>query len=250
MTDLLAAAQRRPRDGGGRIAAIAALSAFLSTGAGFLIGSAYLMPLLNALSIYPFYLELVLAGRRRRAVVLVLLWAIFLSEAMIIGTYFLPGRAERVTLVGASYRDEMFHWVATGEGEESSPGRFIPSHAKHFAVFVVLSFVTAGLGGLVMGAVLLNYMNFYVGSLVLMSRSPILSLLFGWQPYAILRVVAYVVVATALAEAFFSTVKGRKIPRRATVYAAAGLAGVILDVLVKFMIAPSWARLLRWIVGS
>ncbi len=250
MTDLLAVTERRPREGGGRIALTAALSAFFSTGAGFLIGSAYLMPLLNSLSIYPFYLEQVLAGRRRRAVVLALLWAIFLSEAMIIGTYVAPRRAEKVTLMGVSYKDEMFHWVATGEGEESSPGRFIPSHAKHFAVFVVLSFVTGGLGGLVMGAVLLNYMNFYVGSLVLASRSPILSLLLGWQPYAILRVAAYVVVATALAEAFFATIKGRRTPRGAAAYAAAGLAGVILDVLVKFMIAPLWGRLLRWTVGS
>lgn len=240
---------RQPRRGGRRLFAAAALSAFVSTGLGFLVGNAYLLPLLGALSIYPFYLELVLGGQRRRAIVLVLLWALFLSEAMIIGTYFMPERAEKVTLMGTSYRDDMLQWVRTGEGEESSPRRFIPSHVKQFAVFIVISFFTAGAGGLVMGAVLLNYMNFYVGSLVIESHSPVLALLVGWQPYAMLRVVAYVLVATALTEAFFAIIKGRKPSRRAVFYAGVGLAGVILDVLVKSAIAPLWSRLAKWAAG-
>jgi hypothetical protein len=250
MTTLFTAVEtRQRRRGGGRLVTAAALSAFLSTGAGFLIGNAYVLPLLGALSIYPFYLELILGGQRRRAVVLVLLWALFLSEAMIIGTYFMPERAEKVTLMGASYRDEMIEWVRTGEGEESSPRRFIPSHIKHFAVFVVISFATAGAGGLVMGAVLLNYMNFYIGSLLIASHNPVLALLVAWQPYAMLRVIAYIVAATALTEAFFAFIKRRKPARRAAVYAGLALAGVTMDVLVKSAVAPLWSRLVRWAAG-
>jgi hypothetical protein len=238
-----------PRRGGGRLAITAFAAAFISTGVGYTIGNQWALPFINALAIYPFYLELILSGRRRQAVALGLMWALFLSQAVIGVAYFFPERAEAATLRGAEYRDEMFTWVETGEGEESSPRRFIPSHAAHFAVFCGMCLLTGGFAGLAMGAALLNYMNFYVGALVAAADRPILTFLFGWQPYAIIRVVSYIVVATALSEAAFGLVRRRGVPPRARLYMAAGGAGVIVDVLVKSLTAPAWSRLLRWTTG-
>jgi hypothetical protein len=233
-----------------RLALIAFASAFFSTALGLAIGNRFLLPLLNTAAIYPFYLELVLQGRRRRAVALALLWAVFLSQAMVAGTLLAPERARKTTLMGAEYADEMFQWVRTGEGAESSPRRFIPAHLKTFALFVVLSAATAGFGGLLMGAVLLNYMNFYVGSLVLAARRPVLTLLFAWQPYAAIRVIAYIILATVLCEVLFSLVGRRRLRVRGLKrYAAAGIAGVILDVLVKSALAPLWSGILKWTTG-
>lgn len=235
--------------GGGRLAATAFVSAFLSTAVGFAIGSAWLLPVLNVLGVYPSYLRLILRGRLRQAAALALLWALFLSQAVVISTCLFPRRAQRVTLIGAEYRDEMFEWVRTGRGEESSPRLFIPVHIRDFALFGAVSFATGGLGGLLMGAVLLNYMNFYVGSLVVSARHPLLTALFGWQPYAIIRVISYILVATVLAGAFWALVRRRGMPRAVGRYGAWGVTGVILDILLKWLIAPAWSALLRWTTG-
>lgn len=250
MAELLAAAHEREESGGKRLALIALASAVTSTAVGFAVGSRWALPILNVLFIYPFYIRLLAGGSRRQAVALALLWAVFLSEAVIVGTYIFPRRAEAVTLRGAEYRDEMFSWVATGEGKESTPSEFIPEHVMHFGIFCVLAAATGGAGALLMGAVLLNYMNFYVGALVLEARHPALTLLLGWQPYAILRVVAYILVATVMAEVFLGVTAGKRLQwRRLRAYAMAGVAGVIVDIMVKSLVAPLWSRMVKWTSG-
>ena len=249
MSGLLMSASGAADHGGKRLAATAFVSAFLSTAVGLAIGSAWLLPVLNVLGVYPVYLRLILKGRLRQAVAVALLWALFLSQAVIIATCLFPQRSQRVTLIGAEYRNEMFEWVRTGQGEESSPRLFIPVHVRDFAIFAAVSFATGGLGGLFMGAVLLNYMNFYVGSLVVAARHPVLTALFGWQPYAIIRVISYILVATALAAAFWALLGRRRMPRGLGRYGACGVTGVMLDVLLKWLIAPAWSALLRWTTG-
>jgi len=249
MHDLLAASGRRRDQSGAAIALIALAAAFGSTAAGFLFGSRWLLPVLNVLAIYPFYISLVARGRARSALALALLWALFLSQAVIMATYLFPGRAAEVVWRGVEYRDEMFAWVRTGQGMESSPARFIPVHIRDFAIFSVVTFVTGGAAGLIMGAALLNYMNFYVGSLVLAAESPAAAMLLGWQPYAIIRVVAYILVATALSDLLAALLSKRRVPRRVKAYAALGVAGVIIDILVKSAVAPLWSRLVSWAAG-
>ena len=53
--------------GGKRLAATAFVSAFLSTAVGLAIGSAWLLPVLNVMGVYPVYLRLILRGRLRQA---------------------------------------------------------------------------------------------------------------------------------------------------------------------------------------
>lgn len=235
---------------GGNVALVAFVCAWASAAAGFLIASRYALPALNALAIYPFYLERVIAGRRRDALVLALLWALFLSQAVAAFTYIAPKRAEAVVIRGEVYREEMLDWIRTGDGTESDPKRFIPRHVRDFALFSALALVTGGFGALFLGAVLLNYMNFYVAQLVAASAHPIPTLFLAWQPYAVVRVVGYIFVGTALAETFFGAVtRYRAKWQSVKTYAATGLALVLLDMIIKALTAPLWSRLLKWITG-
>jgi len=117
-------------------------------------------------------------------------------------------------------------------------------------LFAAAALVSGGLGALFLGAVLLNYMNFYVAALLSASAHPLFACVFAWQPYAMLRVVGYILVATAATEASFGAVaRYRPSWRKVASYAAIGVALLVLDVIVKAAAAPAWARALRWSSG-
>lgn len=69
-------------------------------------------------------------------------------------------------------------------------------------LFSFLAFITMGFAALLLGAYLLNYMNYYVGTLLLYSKNNLTSLifvaLFSWPIYAILRVFGYIGLGISL----------------------------------------------------
>jgi hypothetical protein len=193
---------------------------------------------------------LVLAGRRGAAVLSVLLWAASLSASVIVLTARDPAAAAPVVARGEVYRAEMFAFVRTGAGRESTPALFLPQHAAHLAAFCVLAVASGGLLGLGLGAVLVGYMSFYVGALAAAGGDPVAAYLFGWPPWAILRVVAFVILGVLLSEPLLGAAArraGRAAPPRARVLPAAGgaLALLAADVLLKTFLARPWAALLR-----
>lgn len=80
-----------------------------------------------------------------------------------------PEAAEAAVLRGESYRAEMMTWLATGEGAEGDPGPFLPFHLQRLPLFLPLSLLSGGALGLVMGAVMVNSMDFFVASCALAS---------------------------------------------------------------------------------
>uniref|UniRef100_A0A7C1CGJ9 Uncharacterized protein n=1 Tax=Thermofilum adornatum TaxID=1365176 RepID=A0A7C1CGJ9_9CREN len=86
------------------------------------------------------------------------------------------------------------------EGPEGDPSLFMIPKIREIAVFTALSLASVGLLGLFLGAVLLNYMNYYAGVLILHAKPEhLLSVvLLSWQIYALLRVVSYVFLGVAL----------------------------------------------------
>jgi len=158
---------------------------------------------------------------------------------------------EHVVLNGAAYRDEMFAYVRSGLGRESDPSRFLPQHVLHLLAFSLLSAGSGGLLGILLGAVLIDYMSFYVGSLVAAGGSPARALLFGWPPWAILRVAAFVLLGVCLAEPALLAARRRigrppappAAPRRTWYFAAGAL--LLSDVILKLAFAGDWARILR-----
>src|SRR5205814_4711766 len=100
------------------------------------------------------------------------------------------------------------------------------------------------------GAVLMNYMGHYVGTLAGASARPALTMILGWHPWAVIRVISFVVIGVVLAAPLLSRVWNFKIEwvmsRRLLAWAAAGL---LVDVMLKAALAPTWQRLLVTLVG-
>ena len=235
-----------------RPALVVALAAAASYPAGLLLGSRWLLPILNAAPAYIAMVWLLVRGRRRDAVVVMLAWAATLAVAGTISFAVWPGSPERLVLNGSDYRDEMFQWIRTGVGRESSPLRFIPQHALHLAAFVVLSLATASAVSITMGAVLMNYMDLYVASLARAGAPPWSALLFGWQPWAICRVAAFSILGVVLAEPLLNRLhrygyEGLRSARR-WILIAAGL--LVADVVLKTALAPAWGYVLRQVLPT
>ena len=209
-------------------------------------GSKVGMPVAMILAMYPVYLFDLSQGRRDLAVSHTLFWVFFSSVLMI---YFVrqdAARMSRLVFNGAAYRDEMFQWILTGQGAEGSIRLFLPQHLKHFALLCVSSLLTGGLWGLALGAVLVNYMNFYVGSLLFHARRPLLVLLLGWPIWSLFRVAGFVFCGVALSEPLLSQLfRFRPDFRRSFPYFLWGLVFILIDILLKATLASFWRDLLR-----
>jgi hypothetical protein len=156
---------------------------------------------------------------------------------------------DALVIHGPQYRDEMFHWIRTGTGAESSPRLFLPQHAMHIALFVACSLATASLLSIAMGAVLMNYMSFYVASLA-RAGAPAWAVVFlGWQPWALCRVAAFAILGAVLAEPLLLRVSVLRRPygglRAARPYLIAAAAALVADVVLKAALAPGWGLFLR-----
>jgi hypothetical protein len=206
----------------------------------------YLLPLVQALIAFPPFLFLVARQRWSRAFLAMTLWALLGTFSVGIASYFWPAHMESTILNGPEYQGEMFNWIETGVGPEGDIQQFLPQHLLHFGVFSLLTFLSAGLLGLVMGSVLVNYMSFYVGTLLLQAEQFWAVLLMGWPPWAILRVLAFILAAVFLAALTFRYVSSVKMDiggaKRCMAVAVALLA---LDILLKWSLAPIWRSLLK-----
>jgi hypothetical protein len=230
------------------IAIVAATA--LSYAIGWAIGSPVVLPCLNTAASFPF---MVLALRRqqlRLAVVRMLLWALTLGVTATLWSYARPAESGALFLRGESYRAEMFEWVLTGRGAESTPSQFIPQQLGHAAIFSGLALATGGALAMPMGAVLMNYMGHYVGSLAAASRRPALTMVLAWHPWAVIRIAGFVVIGVVLSAPLLSRVfafpvswiDGRRL------LAWAGLA-LLADIVLKTLLAPAWQRLLLRVLG-
>ena len=221
------------------------LGAPLAAILGVASGLPALPPILAAACVYPSFALLLLRGRRGAAIAAALLWAASLSATFIVLTHRDPARTGAAILAGPAYRDEMLAYVRTGTGRETEPARFLPQHLLHLAGFAALTLVSGGLLGLVLGAILVGFMSYYVGSLTL-GAAPLRGALLGWPPWAVLRVAAFVLLGAVLARPLLGRAAGRALPaageRRILVAAAALL---VLDAILKALLAPAWAEILR-----
>ena len=233
------------REAGRLLALLPAVLAPVAVGVAFAAGSRLLLPTLATLAIYPVFAFLVLRGQRGTAIVSALLWAASLSSTIVVATARDPSRAAPLVVNGPAYRDQMFDYVATGQGRESAPLKFIPEHLRHALLFAIATYVSAGLLGLAMGAVLVGYMSFYVGSLAA-GPAPHLAYLFGWPPWAVLRVVAFVILGALLARPLLERLGRHPISAQGERRLFAVVAGLlVLDMLLKGILASPWAALLR-----
>jgi hypothetical protein len=252
MTDLAPRAAHRST---ALLAALPALLAPLAVAMARAGQIRFLLPILATLAVYPVIAALLLRGRRVAAAAATLLWAASLSASIIAATRHDPASMARVVPNGPEYRDEMFEFIRSGAGRESDPALFVPQHLLHLTAFGVLAAGSGGLFGIALGSVLVGYMSYYVGALAAAGGAPGTALLFGWAPWAILRVAGFVIVGLGLSEPllFAASIRmgGEAAPRAAYrswyITAAVLLGG---DMLLKLLLAPAWAALLRPCLAS
>jgi len=234
-----------------RLGLIVVLLAVLSYPLGLALGVPALLPVLNAAPAYGAMVLLLRRGELRRAVVVMLVWAAALAVTGTLTFATWPQPPDALILHGPEYREEMFAWIRTGAGTEGSPRAFIPQHALHLGAFVVLSLLTASALSITMGAVLMNYMDFYVASLARAGAPLWAVVLLGWQPWAMARVAAFSTLGVVLAQPLLRRVAPGVATRSAArpfVIAAATL--LLLDVALKTILAPTWGRILRGVLPN
>jgi hypothetical protein len=189
-------------------------------------------------------------GDLRLAVTRMLLWALSMGVCATLLSYARPTETDALIIRGGAYREEMFAWVMTGRGAESSPSQFIPQQLEHAAIFSALTVATGGVLSMPMGAVLMNYMGHYVGSLAASSRRPLLTMILGWHPWAVIRIVSFVAIGVVLSVPVWSRLgRARVDGRLARTLLAFAAAGLLLDIALKTIAAPAWQRLLLRTVG-
>ena len=217
----------------------------VSYAAGWSIGLPVLVPILNTLASYPFMIAALRRGELRLAVARMLIWALTMGVAATALSFARPAETGQLFIRAQAYRAEMFEWVLTGRGAESTPSAFIPQHLGHAALFSTLTLATGGALGMPMGAVLMNYMGHYVGTLAETSAHPARTVLLAWHPWAVIRVISFVVIGVVLSAPLLSRIGKFRVDwmtgRRLLAWASAGL---VLDILLKALLAPTWQRLL------
>ena len=232
------------------IALVIVFATLLSYAVGWTIGVPVLLPILNTFASVPFMVLALRRGDLRLAVARMLLWALTMGVVATLLSYARPVQTGSLFLRGESYRTEMFAWVMTGQGAESTPSQFIPQQTGHAVLFSGLALATGGVAAMPMGAVLMNYMGHYVCTLAASSRRPALTMMLAWHPWSVIRVISFVVIGVVLSAPLLSRI-GKfsvdwTVARSLLLWAGAGL---IADIVLKTLLAPAWQRLLLRVVG-
>ncbi len=207
-------------------------------------GGGWLLALAAPAILWPSFAPAARDGRYRRAVVAALIWATLLSASLIALTQSAPTLAGARIVNGEPYRIEMFRWIETGVGKENDPGQFVPEHLVHLAAFAILSWLSAGYLGLALGAGLLAYMSYFVGSFALSSGHPWLGSIVAWVPWSVVRVAAFIVLGTVLARPLLQR-RLFGLDRRDLAWLGAAFAGIVADLALKTLLAPSYGLFLR-----
>jgi hypothetical protein len=211
-------------------------------------GGRWALPLAAPLTLWPVFRERVRARDYLGAWTLGMAWAVLLSAGVILLALWWPEAARAGILHGDDYRREMLGWISTGVAPENSPRLFIPQHLLHLGVFLLLTWVSGGYLGLVLGAFLVAYMSYFVGSYAAVSGHPVLGSVLAWVPWSVVRVCAFVLLGALFAR----PLAARRIwpfERWEVQLMALAFAGILVDILVKSFFAPSYGIFLRQLGG-
>ena len=222
------------------------LLVFLPYSIAFLIGWKYLLPIATTLPAAFVLYGHMKKGRPLEAVVDMLLYVFWLTVTGMIWMYFMYGRAGDVVIHGRDYMAEMKPWLSGEASKEGTPSLFIREHLLHMVVVAVASLISVGFLALLFGTILVNYMNYYVVSLMRMSSRPLLLAVIGWHPWSVLRVIAFIILGCAFAWPLAARIgKGGKFDRRRFItMVIIAILLEIADIMIKTFIGSSWRDLI------
>jgi hypothetical protein len=211
-------------------------------------GGRWAMPLVAPLTLYVWFTRRVRLGDYFGAWKLGMAWAGLLSLGVVLLVVLLPEVASGI-LNGEPYRAEMFRWVATGIGRENDPAAFIPQHLTHLGLFLLLTWASGGYLGLALGALLVAYMSYFVGSYAVESGRLVVGSVAAWVPWSVLRVAAFVLLGAVFSRPLLVR-RPWPFERRETILMALAATGIAGDILLKSLLAPSYGIFLRRLAGG
>lgn len=220
--------------------------------AGWVISVPLIVPFLNAAIPWWLMAKALRIGQVRRAIAIMLVWALTMGVAATAMAAFGWSRTRSGgdLFLQSTYRDQMLAWVRTGIGPESDARVFLPRHAAYAAVFSATALATGGALAMPMGAVLMNQMGEYVGSMAARSAHPAVSVILGWHPWAVVRIIGFVMIGVVLSGVVLSRVlRFAYSLRRHQRWLMVGGALLVLDVALKWVLALSWGAILKDVAG-
>ena len=170
-------------------------------------------------------------------------WAL---ATILVSLYFFvpnPEVVDRCVLRAKPYRDSMLAWLRTGTGPESVPLATVRRHLHETIVYAACAVLTANLASLVLGAVLLNYMNAYVATLLRAARRTSVVALLGWNVWSVVRVGAYIALGVAAA-APLATLAGLPATGSVAPLAWGAAAALVADLVLKLALSRPCGRVL------
>lgn len=171
-------------------------------------------------------------------------WAAGTSLASIYVFIGSPVEADDRVLRAKEYRASMLDWLDTGRGPESRPFATVSQHLRELIWYVAAAILTGNFASLVMGAVLLNYMNAYVATLLRAATHTLSVALLAWNVWSVVRVAAYLAIGAAAAGPVFRILGQPVATRPLRVLAIWGAAGVVVDLVLKFALSRPCGRAL------
>jgi hypothetical protein len=216
---------------------------------GLALGQPWLLPFLNSLPAYVVLVHRLRKGERGGAVRAMLWWAATVAVAGTVAFVWWPEPLGRLVVSGPAYKNEMFHWIRTGQGSEGNIRRFLPEHLVHLGAFLVVGLGTGSAGGILMGAAMMNSKSYYVAALAKAGVPPWAVTLLGWPPWTIARAAAFatlgVLLAEPLATVVFPSAREKLKANTRAAYIVAAMSGLLTDWFLKFLLAPTWGHWLR-----
>ena len=218
------------------------------------LGNPALFAVLPVLPLGYVYFRAIARREPARAAILALAWAVALSVSIVASAAHSPQAVPSGIWHAASYRAEMVRWIATGIGAEGNLNQFLPRVLAEYVALLLGAALSAGLLGLFLGAILLGYMNGYVGWVLANAdphASPLLAVFLAWPPWPMARVISFVLAGTASASWGYARIFDRHGPRPAVRPLFLGsLAMLAADIVLKLTLAPEWRLFLRALLGT
>ena len=207
------------------------------------IQSRLAFPILAAIAGYfPFLLEA--QNSLLRGYLILLWWTFILSIVVLWFSIKDADRASPILWRSREYTESMMRWIDTGQLPEGPPARVLLFHLKQMAIYCVLAAISANFLALVLGAALLNYMNFYVASFVRRTGSKAGAVLLAWNPWSVIRVLGFLYLGIVMSTpALWLLIP---VPWRfSLMLVLPGIACLLLDVVLKIILSKSWSQRLQ-----
>jgi hypothetical protein len=172
------------------------------------------------------------------AFVALLIWTLIQSSLVIFSSLRSSDKMAALIIRSETYSKSMFRWIETGILPEGNSIQVIRIHLQQTLIYCVLALVSGNFVSLIFGCMLLNYMNFYVAQLATRSKS-LNALVFGWNLWSVVRVVAFLWLGTVLGIPVASYLLNM-LTEFHFVWLIPGIVGIIVDLILKLTFSNYW----------